>query len=255
MKSKCCLILLIPLIGIAYADSCQDLVNRCERSYFGKLVGHDTTGEIACYDSIIKLNPKCAEAWYKKGLMIGDNNEALKCINESIKLEPKNSNYWLEKGEILKNMKRFNESASAFSEVARLNPDSVSALYQKGLALYNANRYQESIASYDEALKMLDSDESYNDQMVMNIWNSKGDVYTALRQKAKAEEAYSEANKLEEKIREESEAERNESGLNTQDMQGPIQSTVQGQAPMQSGVQAPVQSPMVNSQRNVQIGL
>ena len=56
---------------------------------------------IKCYDQVLKLDPKNASAWYKKGVMLSSQykqNESLAAFNIAINLSPEDPKVWISKG-------------------------------------------------------------------------------------------------------------------------------------------------------------
>ena len=203
MIKKYLCVLLIFIVGLVHADDCANSVNRCHSSYFVKGALPDYNAEIECYNLIINQQGSCSEAWYEKAIdlkELGKYTDALSSINGSIKLSPSNSGYLSEKGEILKLLGRFEEAASAFSEAAKIDSNPVTDLHQKGLALNYSGKYLEAIDAYDEALKMLDLNESYNWETAIELLKDKGDAYIAVKEENKANESYSMAKELKNKM-------------------------------------------------------
>ena len=113
--------------------------------------------EIKCYDEAIKINPHDDKAWCNKGVALGNlgkYDEALKCYDEAIKINPNYAEVWYNKGIALDNLGKYDEAIKCYDDAIKINPNLVDAWYNKGIALGNLGKYDEEIKCYDEAIKI-----------------------------------------------------------------------------------------------------
>jgi soluble cytochrome b562 len=74
-------------------------------------------------DEAIKINPRNAEAWYKKGTALyylGKYEEALQAYDQAIKIKPQYARAWGNKGVALRALGRTAEAETAFTKVKEL---------------------------------------------------------------------------------------------------------------------------------------
>lgn len=176
-------------------ENCYYLFNKCDI-----LIEQGEIEEaLACIDTAIEENPVDYRMWFKKyNILVDQENleEAIVCIDRALELNP-NYDLWYKKGETLNSMNMYDAALDAFTQASFLSPQSISAIYQRGQALYHLGRYEESVQAYDECINILNSGLYPSQQDEASIWRSKGDAHRALGQEDEAEEAYDQANRLE----------------------------------------------------------
>ena len=104
-----------------------------------------------------------AESWFKKGQELGRNGsyeEAVKAYDNVLELEPKNAEAWLGKGIVLSlwagsthDEGLYEDAIKAFDKAIELDPQQMSGRLVKASALLNLGRYNESLEIFDEAIE------------------------------------------------------------------------------------------------------
>ena len=106
-------------------------------------------------DRLVSKNPKDADGWFKRGLVLateGDHAAALDSFVKATELTPKNALYWNKRGEMLAALERFDEALTAFDKALALNARFLAAGGNKALALADLDRRKESLAALDALL-------------------------------------------------------------------------------------------------------
>jgi Flp pilus assembly protein TadD len=126
---------------------------------------------LACYDKAIRLKPDDAEAWNNKGAALGELGkleEAITCFDEAIKLKPDNAEVWYNKGVVLGELGKLEEALDCYDEAIKLKPDNAEVWYNKGVALGKLGQHKKALACYDEAIKLRPD--------YAEAWNNKGAI-------------------------------------------------------------------------------
>lgn len=104
--------------------------------------------------------------WINKGATLGNlgrPQEAITCYDEVLEINPKVAEAWYNKGNALYNLGRLQEAISCYDKAIGINPKDAKARNNKGNALYNLGKYQEAIRCYDEALRIDPNDKLAQD--------------------------------------------------------------------------------------------
>jgi tetratricopeptide (TPR) repeat protein len=112
---------------------------------------------IECFDEAIKINRNYEDAWYNKGVSLGNlgkYNEEIKCYDEAIKINPNYNKAWLNKGAALGNLKKYDEEIKCYDEAIKINPNLKEAWYNKGVSLGNLGKWDESIKCFNEVINI-----------------------------------------------------------------------------------------------------
>ena len=116
----------------------------------------DFEDAIASYDKALELKPELHEAWYIRGLALGNLGrfeEAIASCDKALEIKPDLHEVWNNRGRALDDLGRLEEAIASYDKALKFKPNSHEAWYNRGLALVKLGRIEEAIASYDKALK------------------------------------------------------------------------------------------------------
>ncbi|MBW4633337.1 MAG: tetratricopeptide repeat protein [Iphinoe sp. HA4291-MV1] len=120
----------------------------------------DYKGAIADYTEAIRLNPKYADAYYKRGIArshSGDKQKAVEDLQKATDLFLKkgnNADAQRSKGLARYYLKDYQGAITAYTEAIRLNPNDTRAYYNRGNARYELGDKQGAIADFNQALRI-----------------------------------------------------------------------------------------------------
>ncbi|UJB71581.1 tetratricopeptide repeat protein [Acaryochloris sp. 'Moss Beach'] len=139
--------------------------------------------EIASYDKALQFKPDKDEAWYNRGVALGNLGrfeDAIASYDKALEFKPDKDEAWYNRGVALGNLGRYEDEIASYDKALQFKPDLDQAWYNRGIALRQLGRFEDAIASYDKALEFkLDKDEA---------WYNRG---VALRQLGRYEDAIS----------------------------------------------------------------
>jgi tetratricopeptide (TPR) repeat protein len=152
----------------------------------GELGRHEE--ELKACDEAIKIKPDYAEALNNKGIALGElgrHEEALKAFDKAIEIKPDYADAWNNKGVTLGELGRYEEELKAFDEVIKIKPDYADAWNNKGVALGKLGRYEETLKACDKVIELKpdDADAWYNKACCYSL---RGDKENALKNLTKA---------------------------------------------------------------------
>jgi tetratricopeptide (TPR) repeat protein len=113
--------------------------------------------EITSYDKAIEFKLDDHQAWYNRGVALGNLNryeEAITSYDKAIEFKPDKDEAWNNRGIALSNLTRYEEAITSFDKAIKLKPNNHEAWFGRGIALGNLNRYEEAIASYDKVIEL-----------------------------------------------------------------------------------------------------
>jgi Flp pilus assembly protein TadD len=145
---------------------------------------------IKAYDKAIQRDSNFAWPWHGKGNALngqGKYDEAIKAYDEAIKLKPNNVAFWNNKCNALMDQRKYDEALQAYGRIIELNPNAVS-WNKVGFALIQLGKHDEAIRALDKAIEIDPND--------ADAWYNKGLAFKSLRQMAKANAAFTKAQKL-----------------------------------------------------------
>lgn len=145
------------------------------------------------FDYATQLNPRDADAWNYKGIILikqGNYSEAIKAFNKTTHLDPRYATAWKYEGDALaqlgeNNHSRYNEAIQAYDKATKLNPQYVDAWNNKGISLYNVGRYHESIRAFSKVIQTEPNNE--------NTWIYKALALERLNKHEESVKAYQKA--------------------------------------------------------------
>ncbi|MBW4574490.1 MAG: tetratricopeptide repeat protein, partial [Aphanothece sp. CMT-3BRIN-NPC111] len=111
---------------------------------------------LASYDQALKFKPDLHEAWYNRGIVLGNlgrYEEALASYDQALKFKLDHHEAWNNRGIALRNLGRYEEALASYDQALKFKLDHHEAWYNRGIALRNLGRDEEALASYDQALK------------------------------------------------------------------------------------------------------
>ncbi|MEG4391910.1 tetratricopeptide repeat protein [Microcoleus sp. BROC3] len=124
---------------------------------------------IASYDKALEIKPDKDEAWYNRGIALGNLGrweEAIASYDKALEIKPDKDEAWYNRGNTLGNLGRWEEAIASYDKALEIKPDQHEAWYNRGIALGNLGRGEEAIASYDKALEFKPDDDA--------AWNNRG---------------------------------------------------------------------------------
>ncbi|WP_293126343.1 tetratricopeptide repeat protein [Microcoleus sp. bin38.metabat.b11b12b14.051] len=111
---------------------------------------------IASYDKALEFKPDYHEAWYGRGIALGNLGrleEEIASFDKALEFKPDLHDAWNNRGYALYNLGRLEEAIASFDKALEFKPDLHEAWNNRGGALVNLGRLEEAIASYDKALE------------------------------------------------------------------------------------------------------
>ncbi|BAY24959.1 peptidase, M50 family protein [Calothrix sp. NIES-2100] len=143
---------------------------------------------IACYDKIIKNQPKNADAWYGRGYALNylhKHEEAIAAYDQTIQIQPDNNDAWYLRGYSLYSLQRYIEALAAYDKALEIKFDQPEIWFDKGMVLQDLERYEEAIAAYDRVIQL--------NANHTKAWNYKGISLMNLQQYEEALAIYEQA--------------------------------------------------------------
>jgi tetratricopeptide (TPR) repeat protein len=138
---------------------------------------------IASYDKALQLKPDLYQAWYNRGVALGNlghYEEAINSYDKALQFKPDCHEAWNNRGVALDVLERTEEAIASYDKALQIQPESYQVWCNRGNALDDLGRTEEVIASYDKALQI--KPESYQ------VWCNRGN---ALDDLGRADEAIS----------------------------------------------------------------
>ncbi len=108
------------------------------------------------FDKAILLNPKFADAYNNKAVVlkeIGELEEALILCEKAIELNSTFADAYNVKGVILQLQKKFDKSVDAFTQAIKFDPKFSKAYNNLGISLFHIGKVFQSIDAYNNAIK------------------------------------------------------------------------------------------------------
>lgn len=118
---------------------------------------HDVEGRLADYNEAIRIDPKFAEAYARRGAnrsILGDFDGAMEDYNQAIRIQPTLSYAHHNRGLAYEEMKKIKEALADYAEAIRHTPDYIDAYNSRGNLLYNEGHYEAAIADYDRIIEL-----------------------------------------------------------------------------------------------------
>jgi len=119
------------------------------------------------FDRATNLEPKNAQAWYNKALVLsrlgarlpvgqGTQNiiDAIQAYDKTLKLDAKNIKVWVNRGIILDSLGRYEEAIKSFDRVNELDTKNANAWVSKGILYGKLGKLEEKIKAYAKATEI-----------------------------------------------------------------------------------------------------
>jgi short-subunit dehydrogenase/lipoprotein NlpI len=144
---------------------------------------------IAAYTEAIRLDPKCAEAYWGRGWTYekkGDYDQAIADFSEVIRLSPRLSEAYCDRGIVYGKKGSFDEAIADFTEAIRLAPQYTETYGGQGSAYGQKGDLGTAIADFTDAIRL-------NPKLAEAYYN-RGLAYQKMGDTAKAESDFAQAN-------------------------------------------------------------
>ena len=115
-----------------------------------------------CYDTVVKLSPKDAQAWTLRGTVLhrlDRHEDALRSCDQAIEIHPDEAKAWCERGVILLNTGHPDQALASFEKAVKLDPDDAISWIRRGMALAELACYEEASTSFATAGELESSNE------------------------------------------------------------------------------------------------
>ena len=142
-------------------------------------------------DQIIALQPRHAEAHYKKGNAlkdVGRPEDAIACYELAIQADANFAHAWCNRGVVLQSLGLNDAAIESYVKATSLDPSDAIAHVNLGFLLQATSRWEAALASYDRAL-------AENPQL-SQVWFHRGNVLKELRREDEALLSYGEAARM-----------------------------------------------------------
>ena len=137
----------------------------------------DFSGAVQFYDQAIALNPRHAEAHYKRGNAlknVGQLETAIESYNRAIEFRPGYSQAYCNRGVVQQSLGLVAEALASYDQAIALEPTDAMAHYNRALLMQELSRWEEALAGYNRAVQIDPqfADANYNRSLALL---SKGD--------------------------------------------------------------------------------
>jgi len=165
---------------------------RCAPAFYNKGIAFDGMGELekamACYDQALSVRPGYHRAWDAKGrslCLLGQFQQASVCCDQAVALSPRDAEAWLGKGLVLANLGQCYEAVACYNRSLALNPIETAAWLNKAIELSKLTQYAEAIACCDECIRL--------EPQKASAWSEKGRNLFLLERDSEAKVCYDQA--------------------------------------------------------------
>lgn len=202
----CPLAVVILLSSLALADPASDKFDQGVAALKKK----DYDGAIACFDEAIRLNPKYAQAYLKRGISYADGREdydkAIADYTEAIRHDPKNADAYHHRGQASYNRgvlqkrtdkakEEYDKAIADCTEAIRLDPKKADAYFTRAYAYRENRQYDKALSDFSAVIRLKPNDSHH--------FYQRGLVYLGTKQYAKAVSDFTEVIRLEAKTADE----------------------------------------------------
>lgn len=160
---------------------------------------------LANIEEAIRLDPKCADAYYERGIdrawtglrdeAIKDIDEAIKDFDEAIRLDPTKAVYFQERAVAWSGKEVYSKAIADLTEAIRLDPRNSDLYIRRGAIWMRTSDYDNAITDYDDSLRLDTFDEFGRQELsrLLSAWAESfaeaGFFDAAIRYQSKAVEA------------------------------------------------------------------
>ena len=140
------------------------------------------------FDQAIALNPEYARAYFERGLVkreLDQADDALDDFTRAIALDPEYTEAYYQRGEVYIWLGQSERAAPDLTRVIERDPQRVKAYFLRGLTRIRAKEYDRAIEDYTAMLRIdPDNTPAYHDRAY--CWQSKGEFTRALEDYSRA---------------------------------------------------------------------
>jgi len=154
---------------------------------------------IGAFDNATEINPRNAEAWFKKADVLffialteqvpDGYNKSLESLDRAIEIDSGYADAWALKGNVLLAQQRYDEALAALDNALRLDPEDSGGWITRADALANLHRYNESVEAYDIAIQGIPANAT---RQLASVWFQKSKT---LLMAGRADEALNASNR------------------------------------------------------------
>ena len=111
---------------------------------------------IASYDKALEIKPDYHDAWYNRGIALGNLGrweEAIASYDKALEIKPDDHEAWYNRGIALRNLGRLEEAIASYDKALEFKPDYHEAWDNRSDALGKLGRLEEAIACVEKALE------------------------------------------------------------------------------------------------------
>jgi Uma2 family endonuclease/regulator of sirC expression with transglutaminase-like and TPR domain len=112
---------------------------------------------IASYDRALEINSKAHQAWYNRGLALGNldcHAEAFASFNKALKINPNNHDAWYNRGLELGILGYIEEAIDSFNKALEIKPDEPETWYKKAYCYALQGQVDSTIQSLQKAISL-----------------------------------------------------------------------------------------------------
>ena len=112
---------------------------------------------LADFDTVIRMNPNYANAWFNRGELKYAKNDfagALNDYNRAVQLQPSDPGFYSSRGHAKYHLGRINEAMADYNRAVQLEPNNALWLVDRGDAYREQGLYQPAAADYREAIRV-----------------------------------------------------------------------------------------------------
>ena len=143
---------------------------------------------IADYDKAIELNPEFAEIYNNRGAAYDSNGELDRAIvdySKAIDLNPEFAKAYYNRGAAYSSNGELDRAIADYSKAIKLSPEYVKAYYNRGVAYSRKGEFDHAIKNYNKVIKLNPKDaDAYNNRGV--AYSSNGELDRAIADYDKA---------------------------------------------------------------------
>ncbi len=134
----------------------QDVAFWFEQGY-QKLINGDFIGAIASYDKALEIKPDYHEAWYNRGIALGNLGrfeEAIASYDKALEIKPDYHEAWDNRGYVLTCMGRYKDALESCDRAIKINSNYANAYYNKACCYGLQNNVELAIENLQRAINL-----------------------------------------------------------------------------------------------------
>ena len=112
---------------------------------------------IASYDKALEIKPDKDEAWYNRGIALGNLGrleEAIASYDKALEIKPDYHEAWNNRGNALGNLGRLEEAIASYDKALEFKPDDTSAFYNKACCYALHSQIDQAIHNLEKAINL-----------------------------------------------------------------------------------------------------